>query len=97
MILETCTRPVSDLLDNYQEVVQTLKERDHIIITNNGVKESVLISVDRYEQYKQLMYDRFIYEELQKSKAMHDDPSVALHDADEVLDEIEQWLVKRSL
>ena len=97
MMLETCTRPVSDLLDNYQEVVQTLKERDHIIITNNGVRESVLISIDRYEQYEKFMHDRHIYEELQKSKAMLDDSNVMLHDADEVLDEIEQWLVERGL
>ena len=96
-MLETCTRPASDLRDNYQDVVQTLKERDYVIITNNGVEESVLISMDRYEQYEKLMYDRYIYEELQKSKAALDDPNTVYHDADEVLEEIEQWLVERGL
>ena len=96
-MLETCTRPASDLRDNYQDVVQTLKERDYVIITNNGIEESVLISMDRYEQYEKLMYDRYIYEELQKSKAALDDPNTVYHDADEVLEEIEQWLVERGL
>ena len=97
MMLETCTRPASDLRDNYQEVVQTLKERDYVILTNNGVEESVLISMDRYEQYEKLMYDRYIYNELQKSKVALDDPNTVYHDADEVLEEIEQWLVERGL
>ena len=96
-MLDTCTRPASDLRDNYQDVVQTLKEHDYVIITNNGVEESVLIRMDRYEQYEKLMYDRYIYEELQKSKAALDDPNAVYHDADEVLEELEQWLVERGL
>ena len=97
MMLETCTRPASDLQDNYQDVVQTLKERDYVIITNNGVEESVLISIDRYEQYEKLMYDRYIYEELQKSKAALDDPNTVYHDADEVLEEIIRDLESKGL
>ena len=96
-MLDTCTRPASDLRDNYQDVVQALKERDYVILTNNGVEESVLISMDRYEQYEKLLYDRYIYEELQKSKAALDDPNTVYHDADEVLEEVEQWLVERGL
>ena len=96
-MLETCTRPASDLRDNYQDVVQALKERDYVIITNNGVEESVLISMDRYEQYEKLMYDRYIYEELQKSKAALDDPNTVYHDADEVLEEIIRELESKGL
>ena len=96
-MLDTCTRPASDLRDNYQDVIQTLKEHNYIIITNNGVEESVLISIDRYEQYEKLMYDRYVYEELQKSKASLDDPSAVFHDADDVHEMLEKWLVERGL
>ena len=67
------------------------------IITNNGEKESVLISFDLYEKFTKFLYDRYIYEELQKSKASLDDPNVVLHDADEVHAELEQMLVECGL
>ena len=97
MMLETCTRPASDLRDNYQDVVQTLKERDYVILTNNGVEESVLISMDMYEQCEKLLYDRYIYNELQKSKAALNDPNTVYHDADDVHNMLEQILEEHGL
>jgi len=77
--------------------MKSLKQHDHIIITNNGVGESVLISIDDYAQYEEYLHRRFIYEELQKSKAKANDPDVDLIDAIDVFAGLEQRLEDRGL
>jgi PHD/YefM family antitoxin component YafN of YafNO toxin-antitoxin module len=72
--------------------MKTLKEHDHIIITNNGVGESVLIGIQEFEQYEEYLHRRFIYDELQKSKAKMSGPNAVLHDADDVHAELGQIL-----
>jgi prevent-host-death family protein len=45
----TQVRPSRDLRNNYADIVKSLNQNDHIIITNNGVGESVLIGFKDYE------------------------------------------------
>ena len=96
-MLSAKVRPSRDLRNNYADVVKSLKEHDHIIITNNGVGESVLISIEDYAKYEEYLHHRFIYEELQNSKALTDDPSVKLIDANSVFERIEQKHEARGL
>jgi prevent-host-death family protein len=77
-MLKTHVRPSRDLRNNYADVVKTLEQHDHIIITNNGRGESVLISMESYADYEKYVHERYIYNELQKSKALLDDPNVEL-------------------
>jgi len=81
---KTQIRPSRDLRNNYAEIVKLLKQNDHVIITNNGVGESVLINIDDYAGYEEYLHRRFVFNELQKSKKDAANPSVALHDAADV-------------
>jgi len=94
---KTQVRPSRDLRNNYADIVKSLKQHDHIIITNNGVGESVLISIDDYAQYEEYLHRRFIYEELQKSMAKANDPNMELRDAVDVFAVLEQRLEARGL
>ena len=89
---KTQVRPARDLRNNYADIVRALKEHDHVVITNNGVGESVLINIEDYAEYEEFLHRRFIYDELQKSKAKMSDANAVLHDADDVHAELEEIL-----
>jgi prevent-host-death family protein len=78
-------RPSRDLRNNYPDVVKTVKEHDYVIITNNGVGELVTISIDDFANYQEYRHERYIYEELQKSKAKLADPNTKLIPQEEAM------------
>jgi len=88
-MLKTHVRPARDLRNNYPDVVRTLEEHDHVIITNNGRGESVLISMDVYAEFEKFVHEQYIYNELQKSKVSLYDPNVKLTPHSEVMAELE--------
>jgi PHD/YefM family antitoxin component YafN of YafNO toxin-antitoxin module len=94
---KTQVRPARDLRNNYADVARMLKEHDHVIITNNGVGESVLINFEDYAKYESFLHQQFVYDELRKSKAKMSDPNAVRHDADDVHAELERILVTRGL
>jgi len=94
---KTIVRPSRDLRNNYADVVKALKQNSHVIITNNGVGESVLIDIKEYEEYEEYLHRRFVYNELQKSKAILNDPDVIVHDASDVFLGIYKKLEDRGL
>jgi prevent-host-death family protein len=96
-MIKTQVRPARDLRNNYADIVKILKQHDHVIITNNGVGESVLINFDDFADYQEYLHHRFIYEELQKSKNEANDPSVRLIAAADVFARIEKRLEERRL
>jgi len=94
---KTHVRPSRDLRNNYADVVRILDDHDHVIITNNGVGEIALINMDIYAEFEEFLHHRFIYDELQKSKAKAGEPDVKLTDSDEVFNRLEQKLKGRGL
>jgi prevent-host-death family protein len=82
---KTQVRPSRDLRNNYADLVRMLEQHDHIVITNNGVGESVLINIDDYEKYEEFLHHQFIYDELQKSKAEAENPNTKRYTHDEML------------
>ena len=80
----TVVRPSRDLRNNYADIVRSLKQNNHIIITNKGVGESVLIGIEEYGEYEDFLHRRFIYNELQKSKALLNSKDITLTDAKDV-------------
>ena len=96
-MLNTQVRPARDLRNNYADIVKSLKQHDHIIITNNGVGESVLINIDDYKKYEEFLHYRFIYDELQKSKAKSKGSDFIIKPADVVLSNIDKKLENRGL
>jgi prevent-host-death family protein len=77
-VVQAQIRPSRDLRNNYPDVVKTVKQHDFAIITNNGVGESVLISMEDFADYQEYRHQRYIYEELQKSKSKITDPNTKL-------------------
>ena len=96
-MLNTQVRPSRDLRNNYADIVKTLEQHDHVIITNNGVGEVVLIGINDYAEYEEFLHRRFIYQELQKTKADTNEPDAQLHNAADVFTRLEQRLVGRGL
>ena len=84
-MLKTHVRPSRDLRNNYADIVKTLDQHDHVIITNNGRGESVLINMEIYAKFEEFLHHQFIYEELQKSKALLNDSNVNLVPHDEAM------------
>ena len=57
-------RPVRDLRNNYAELAQMTKEHKHIIVTNNGKDETVLMSVDDYNLCREFLHTKYVLKEL---------------------------------
>jgi len=89
-MLKTHVRPSRDLRNNYPDVVRTLEEHDHVIITNNGRGESVLISMEIYAEFEKFLHEQYMYNELQKSKAQLSEPSIRLIPHNEVMTQLRQ-------
>jgi prevent-host-death family protein len=96
-MLNTHVRPARDLRNHYADIKKTLEQNDHVIITNNGVGESVLIGIELYAKFEEFLHHQFIYQELQKSKDKAGDPNVMRHDAEDVFTEFDQILKARGL
>ena len=86
----THVKPVRDLRNNYPEVAQIIKNRDHVIITNNGKSESVLISFDEFEKYQEFSHICYIKEKLAEAEALSDkaDEWIGI---DELFKEWDMW------
>jgi len=94
---KTIVRPSRDLRNKYADIVASLKQNDHVIITNNGVGESVLIGIQEYAEYEEYLHRRFVYNELQKSKSLLNNPDAKIHDSADVFKELEAKLKEHKL
>jgi len=90
-------RPARDLRNNYAEIRKSLEQNDHVIITNKGVGESVLIGIELYAKFEEFLHHQYIYEELQKTKSKASNPDVKLYDAEDVFTEVDQILEAHGL
>ncbi|MCL2838742.1 MAG: type II toxin-antitoxin system Phd/YefM family antitoxin [Oscillospiraceae bacterium] len=87
-MLNTHVRPVRDLRNNYPELANIVKENDHIIITNNGKSESVLISMDSFKKYEEFLHYRYIDEKLAEAETQANNPNTKWHSHEEVWGEL---------
>ena len=83
-MMQTFVRPSRDLRNHYAEISEMLKDHNHVIITNHGRGESVLINIEDYAKYEEFMHQRYVVEELAKAKQQAADPST-------------QWKKKKSV
>ncbi len=67
-MMQTFVRPSRDLRNHYAEISDMLKEHDHVIITNHGRGESVLINIEDYAKYEEFMHQRYVAEETCQGK-----------------------------
>jgi len=71
----THVKAAQDLRNNYPEVAKIIKNRGHVIITDNGKSEAVLIPYDHLEDYQEYLYNRYVDEKLAEAEALENDPS----------------------
>ena len=73
-MMQTFVRPSRDLRNHYAEISEMLKDHDHVIITNHGRGESVLINIEDYAKYEEFLHQRYVAEALAKAKQQVADP-----------------------
>ena len=61
-------RAVRDLRNSYAELAELVKNSDHVIITNNGKSESVLISIDEFSKYEEFIHLRYVEQKLREAE-----------------------------
>ena len=83
-MMQTFVRPSRDLRNHYAEISGIIKEHNHVIITNQGRGESVLINIEDYAKYGEYLHQRYVAEELAKAKRQAADPNTQWQDHDSV-------------
>lgn len=68
-MMQTFVRPSRDLRNHYAELSEMLKDHNHVIITNHGRGESVLINIEDYAKYEEFLHQRYVAEALAKALA----------------------------
>jgi len=91
-MLNAEVRPIRDLRNNYADIKKSLAQNDHVIITNNGVGEAVLINFEMYKKFEEFLHHQYIYNELQKSKVKVNNPDVIRHDAEGIFLDFDKLL-----
>ena len=86
----THVKPIRELRNNYPEVASIIRNRDHVIITNNGRSEAVLISYDEFEKYQEFLHILYVKEKLSEAETASGD-SDAWIDIDELFSEWDNW------
>ena len=83
-MMQTFVRPSRDLRNHYAEISEMLKDHDHVIITNHGRGESVLINIEDYAKYEKFLHQRYVAEALAKAKQQAADPDTQWADHESV-------------
>jgi len=71
----THVRPVRELRNNYPEIATLIKQKDRVLITNNGKGEAVILSLEEYQRYEQILHERYIDEKLAEAEREAADPN----------------------
>ena len=83
-MMKTFVRPARDLRNHYAELAGMLKDHDHVIITNRGRGEAVLIGIEDYAQYEDFLHERYVAQELAKAQRQAADPATSWQDHESV-------------
>ena len=89
-MFSTYVKAVRDLGNNYAEVAQIVRNRDNVIITNNGRSEAVLIPFDEFEKYQEFLHIRYVKEKLAEAEAIADNPD-EWTSAEDLFTEWDSW------
>ena len=88
-MLNIHVRPSRDLRNNYAELAGIVKERDQVIITNNGRGEAVLIGIDEYAEFQEYAHRRYVMDKLSEAKKYAESPDAVWLSDDEFWREFE--------
>jgi len=79
----TYARPVRDLRNNYNEIINLANEGNQVIITQNGREAAVVIGTKAFKEYEDFLYRQYIKLELAKTKKKAQDPDTKWLNEDE--------------
>jgi len=89
-MFSTHVKAVRDLRNNYPEISSIVKNRNNVIITNNGKSEAVLIPYEDFASYEEYLHIRYVKEKLTEAEAIANNPDEWLS-ADELFKEWDSW------
>ena len=61
-------KPISDLLQNYDEVLSNLSHGSPIVLTDGGVDCCALLDIAEYKEYRKMMAWRQLMSELEEGR-----------------------------
>ncbi|OLA32027.1 MAG: hypothetical protein BHW27_07400 [Faecalibacterium prausnitzii] len=93
-MMQTFVRPSRDLRNHYAEISEMLKDHDHVIITNHGRGESVLINIEDYAKYEEFLHQRYVAKALAKAKQQAADPDTQWADHESVWETLGKKITK---
>ena len=86
----THVKAVRDLRNNYPEIATIVKNRDNVIITNNGKSEAVIIPYEEFAKYEEYLHIRYVKEKLAEAEVIADNPGEWMS-AEELFKEWDSW------
>ena len=89
-MFHTHVKAVRDLRNHYPEVAQIVRNRDHVIITNNGKSEAVIIPYEEFERYEEYLHIFYVKGKLAEAEAIAGDPGEWIG-IDELFREWDRW------
>jgi prevent-host-death family protein len=90
--MNTYARPVRDLRNNYNEIINLTKEGNQVIITQNGREAAVVIGTQAYKEFEVFLHRKYIKNELAKAKEKAKNPNIEWLSEDEFWDGFEETL-----
>ena len=82
-MMNTYARPVRDLRNNYNEILDLANAGNQVIITQNGREAAVVIGTRAYRDFELFLHRQYINRELAKSKEKAADPQTKWLSEDE--------------
>ena len=81
--MNTYARPVRDLRNNYNEIIDLANEGNQVIITQNGRDAAVVIGTQEFKEYEKFLHRQYMKQELAKAKESAKDPNTKWWSEDE--------------
>jgi len=67
-MLNTYARPVRDLRNNYNEILELANAGNQVIITQNGREAAVVLGTEAYKEYERFLHRQYMNAQLTKAK-----------------------------
>jgi len=91
-MMNTYARPVRDLRNNYNEILDLANDGNQVIITQNGREAAVVIGTHEYREYEKFIHRQYINRELAIADEMTNDPNAKWLTEEEFWDDFEETL-----
>ena len=75
IMMNTYSRPVRDLRNNYNEIIELANTGNQVIITQNGKEAAVIISPQAFRDIQVFLYKQYINSELAKAEEEAKNPN----------------------